>query len=189
MQAVVATVSIAEFEPPGAEIRGALGRLVASSTFRASPQLATLLCFVVERVLAGKGGRLKGYTIAVEAFGRAPDFDPQIDPIVRVEAGRLRRRLERYYADEGAGETVWIELPRGGYVPVFHWREVDLCAVPLPIHADIGGDAVDVGLRELIGLCRIRLQALAAEIALLERMIVQARATALLTKGDAGRAI
>ena len=183
MRAGAATISVAEPEPPSPEIRGALSRLVASSTFRASPRLATLLRFVVERVLAGGGGRLKGYTIAVEAFGRAPDFDSQIDPIVRVEAGRLRRRLERYYAGEGAGETVWIELPRGGYVPVFRWREAQVCAVPLPALADIAGDAVDVELGELIGLCRVRLQSLAAEIALVERMIVRARAVVPPAKG------
>ena len=63
---------------------------------------------------------LKGYTIATEALGRDDNFDPQIDPIVRVEAGRLRYALEHYYSNGGAGDPVVIELPRGSYVPTFH---------------------------------------------------------------------
>ena len=71
--------------------------------------------FVVEQTLAGQGDRLKGYTIAVEVFGRPTDFDAQTDPLVRVEAGRLRRRLIEYYADEGRDDPVRLELPRGSY--------------------------------------------------------------------------
>jgi hypothetical protein len=160
----------------GTEIRGALSRLVCGATFRASPRLVTMLRFVVERSLEGDGQRLKGYTIAVEAFGRGADFDPQIDPIVRVEAGRLRQRLERYYAAEGACETVMIELPRGGYVPTFRWREpVPYLAAALARY-ESGGDAFDAATRALIELCRKRLQALAAEVAVVEAMIEQTRA-------------
>ncbi len=74
---------------------------------------------MVETTLAGRGAEIKGYTIAVEALGRPEDFDPVSDPIVRVEAGRLRRALEQYYAGEGAADPVRIEVARGGYVPVF----------------------------------------------------------------------
>jgi hypothetical protein len=189
MQTGVATPSLAEREPPLADVREALGRVIASAVFRASPRLAQLLRFVVEHSLAGEGTRLKGYTIAVEAFGRAPDFDPQIDPIVRVEAGRLRQRLDRYYAGEGAGETVWIELPRGGYEPVFHRREVLACAVLSPVRPDERGDAVDASLRELIGLCQLRLRALTAEVALLESMIAHARAASRHARGGGSSAV
>jgi adenylate cyclase len=65
--------------------------------------------------LAGQGERLKGYTVGIEVFGRPPDFDAQADPLVRVEAGRLRRRLVEYYANEGAANPVRIDLPRGSY--------------------------------------------------------------------------
>ena len=94
-----------EFIPneDAAAARMALDRLLASETFRASPQLAAFLRFVVEAVLRGESSRIKGYTIGVEAFGRPENFDPQIDPIVRVEATRLRRTLERYYAGPGRG--------------------------------------------------------------------------------------
>lgn len=71
--------------------------------------------FVVEQTLAGEGDRLKGYTVAIEVFDRPADFDSQSDPLVRVEAGRLRRRLIEYYAEEGRADPVKIELPRGGY--------------------------------------------------------------------------
>ena len=69
----------------------------------------------MEQTLAGQGERLKGYTVAIEVFGRPPDFDAQSDPLVRVEAGRLRRRLIEYYADEGRADPVRIDLPRGSY--------------------------------------------------------------------------
>jgi hypothetical protein len=74
---------------------------------------------VVEAALAGCADRLKAYTIAVEALGRGENFDPQTDPIVRVEAVRLRRALAAYYAGPGAHDPLIIELPRGRYVPTF----------------------------------------------------------------------
>lgn len=102
-----------------ATIRAGLGRVLASDAFRAAPQLSAFLAFVVERAVEGRGAELKGYTIAVEALGRPADFDPQLDPIVRVEAGRLRRTLSQYYAEEGRSDPVRITMPVGGYVPVF----------------------------------------------------------------------
>lgn len=101
------------------EIRTALDRMTGSDAFRGSPQLVSFLRYVVEATLRGQQERLKGYTIAVEALGRAENFDPQTDPIVRVEAIRLRRAIARYYANGGANDPVVIELPLGTYVPVF----------------------------------------------------------------------
>src|SRR6185312_2890509 len=75
------------------EIRVVLERMAASEAFRGSPQLIAFLRYVVEATLDGHADRIKGYTIATEALGRTPDFDPQSDPIVRVEATRLRRAL------------------------------------------------------------------------------------------------
>ena len=113
-----------EFIPneDAAAARMALDRLLASETFRASPQLATFLRFVVEATLRGESSRIKGYTIGVEAFGRPENFDPQIDPIVRVEATRLRRTLERYYAGPGASDPIVFEMTRGSYVPTIRRR-------------------------------------------------------------------
>jgi hypothetical protein len=101
------------------EIRAAVERVVTSPGFRRSPQLVAFLRFVVESVLGGKAGRIKSYTIGIEALRRGQGFDPQIDPIVRVEAGRLRRALASYYAGEGARRSVTIEIPLGSYVPTF----------------------------------------------------------------------
>jgi hypothetical protein len=111
---------------PGAqEIRAALERVVASEVMRSSPQLTAFLRFVVEAVLEGNSDRIKGYVIAVEVLKRGAQFNPQIDPIVRVEATRLRRTLERYYAGEGADDPIVIALPRGTYVPTFTRRAAD----------------------------------------------------------------
>jgi hypothetical protein len=108
-----------EESPNEADIRAALGRVVASNHISKSPQLANFLRFVVEEKLAGNGSRIKAYTIAADALGRDSSFDPQNDPIVRVEAGRLRRALDQYYINGGCNDPVVIELPRGHYVPVF----------------------------------------------------------------------
>ena len=108
--------------PSAQEIRAALARVVASDVMRASPQLTAFLRFVVEAVLEGRSDRIKGYVIAVEALKRDSRFNPQIDPIVRVEATRLRRTLERYYAGAGAHDPIVIALPRGTYAPTFSRR-------------------------------------------------------------------
>jgi tetratricopeptide (TPR) repeat protein len=104
------------------EVQHALTSIVTNPAFGASPQLAAFLRFVVDAALNGRSDRIKGYTIAVEALGRDASFDPQADPIVRVEAGRLRRALDRYYAEVGQCDPIVIELPRGSYVPVFRRR-------------------------------------------------------------------
>jgi len=101
------------------EIRAQLDRVLASDIFRSAPQLTAFLSYVVEQALAGRAAELKGYTIAVEAFGRPADFDPQSDPIVRVEAGRLRKALNLYFAADGVRDPVRIAIPVGAYVPSF----------------------------------------------------------------------
>jgi len=106
-------------KPHEADIRAALDRIVSSPDLSKSPQLASFLRFVVDATLAGHGRKIKAYTIATDALGRDADFDPQTDPIVRVEAGRLRRAMLHYYANGGGNDPLVIELPRGSYVPVF----------------------------------------------------------------------
>ncbi|HUI96647.1 MAG TPA: hypothetical protein VLX44_12895 [Xanthobacteraceae bacterium] len=115
--------------PDETEVRAALERVLATASFRASPQLGAFLRFVVDETLHGRGASLKGYTIAVEALGRDPRFNPQIDPIVRVEATRLRRALERYYAGAGLADPVIIDLARGSYAPTFARRGAAPAAV------------------------------------------------------------
>jgi TolB-like protein/tetratricopeptide (TPR) repeat protein len=103
-------------------IRAQLASIVASPGFVAAGRLAPFLTFLVERALAGEP--LKESVVGVEVFGRPADYDPRLDPIVRVEARRLRSRLAEYYEGAGAGDTVVIELPKGTYVPVFRTREL-----------------------------------------------------------------
>jgi TolB-like protein len=106
--------------PPSADlVRGELERVLASPDFVASDRLKKFLRFVVEEAVAGRGDRLHAYPIALEALGRDASFDPQTDPVVRMEAGRLRRRLERYYLEAGQSDPVRIDIPKGGYVPTF----------------------------------------------------------------------
>ena len=116
--------------PAPDEIRAQLDRMIASDEFSRSPQLGAFLRFVVESVLQGTSNRIKAYTIAVEVLRRNIKFDPQVDPIVRVEATRLRRTIDRYYAGLGSDDTIRIELPRGSYIPTFSRRAV-ISATPM----------------------------------------------------------
>jgi hypothetical protein len=115
----VTTTECCRTHPSNAEVHAALERVIADPLFAASPQLVSFLRFVVESTLAGAADRIKEYSIALGALGRQPAFNPREDPIVRVEATRLRRALERYYAGPGRDDRIVIELPRGTYVPIF----------------------------------------------------------------------
>jgi TolB-like protein/Tfp pilus assembly protein PilF len=101
------------------EVREQLDRIVSSQTFRAAEREKAFLRYVVERTIEGRGAELKEYTIGVEAFERGDGFDPRRDTIVRTEARNVRRRLARYYEEEGHSDPVRIELPKGGYTPQF----------------------------------------------------------------------
>jgi len=100
-------------------VRAELERILGSPNFDASERNRAFLVYVVEEALADRADRVKAYTIATEVFGRDPKFDPQLDSIVRIEAGRLRRSLERYYLTDGRTSRLRIDIPRGGYAPVF----------------------------------------------------------------------
>ena len=129
-----------------AAVLAALDRILSSDVFRGAPQLSAFLSFIVERALDGRSSELKGYTVAVEAFGRSPDFDPQTDPIVRVEAGRLRKALSQYYLGDGIGDPIRITIPVGAYVPAFEFDQpVADAAVTAAEMAttDIAGPAAD----------------------------------------------
>lgn len=103
-------------------IRSQLFRILRSERFSRSDRRRQLLDFIVNETLAGRGEQLKGYTIGLEVFGKPPSFDPIADAIVRVEAGRLRNNLRRYYRDIGQFDPVYIDLPRGAYAPQFVLR-------------------------------------------------------------------
>ena len=103
--------------------RRQLERVLESPGFKRNERLSRFLRFVIEGHLDGKDHELKESVIAVEVFGRRPDFDSRLDPVVRTEAVRLRARLSEYYLKEGKADALVIELPKGGYVPRF--REVE----------------------------------------------------------------
>jgi len=106
--------------PPATACRAEVGRLLAFRDFAAAPQLRNFLEYIVEETLAQRGDQLKERNIALHALMRDADFDPRLDCVVRVMAGKLRRALERYYhGSEGAAAEVLIEVPRGAYRPVF----------------------------------------------------------------------
>src|ERR1041384_6564818 len=106
-----------------AVVRSHLERVVMSAGFARNERLCRFLRFVVERHLENRDSELKESVIAVEVFGRKPDFDSKRDPIVRAEAARLRARLSEYYMNGGRIDPLIIEMPKGGYAPVF--RELD----------------------------------------------------------------
>jgi TolB-like protein/cytochrome c-type biogenesis protein CcmH/NrfG len=110
---------MAPCEYPAEAVRKQLGRVLASQGFARNERLSQFLRLVVERHLEGRDSDLKESVIGVEVFGRKPGFDPKQDSTVRSEAGRLRARLLQFYAGEGSGDTVIIELPKGGYTPAF----------------------------------------------------------------------
>ena len=100
-------------------MRETLERILASETFARSDRARKLLRYLVEREQAGEADRLKGFSIAMDVFGRQAGFDPSTDAVVRVQAGRLRELLAQYFAGEGACEALRITIPRGSYVPTY----------------------------------------------------------------------
>lgn len=108
---------------PESEVRAALARILESAEFGRAKRVGEFLRFTVEEVLAGRGDRLKAFSIAREVYGRDETFDPRTDTIVRVEAGRLRHRLTAYYESEGRHDRVLIEVPKGRYKPRFRWHD------------------------------------------------------------------
>jgi len=101
------------------EILQELDKILASNLFSRSSVLSSFLKFIVEETLKGNTEGLKEYTIAVNALGKSVDFNPQIDAIVRIHAGRLRRLLNEYYTTSGVADVIKIEVVKGTYVPVF----------------------------------------------------------------------
>jgi hypothetical protein len=99
-----------------------LERIVASPRFSRSERLCRFLRFSVDSTLRGDTDRVKEFVVGAEVFGRGSSFDPRVDPVVRVEARRLRSRLKEWYEREGRNSRVIIELPAGSYSAVFRQR-------------------------------------------------------------------
>lgn len=118
-----------EVEPPASAMPAPrpadkqLERILRSETFQRSDRLKRFLTFIVRETAAGRGPELKEYVIGVQVFCKEDSFDPRTDPIVRVQARRLRAKLVRYYREEGRADPTLIALPKGGYSPVITRRD------------------------------------------------------------------
>ena len=127
--------------PTDAEVRQALERIVTQAPFAQSLRLSKFLAYVVEETLAGRGDKIGGYSVGLDVFDKPDDFDPRTDTNVRVEAGRLRRRLDDYYRGLGAEDMVRIIVPKGSYVPRFHVRgEAQATQPAAPVDAPAASD-------------------------------------------------
>jgi hypothetical protein len=117
-----AVADVERENPPPAEIESQVNKLLSSDLLKASLTLHNLLHFIVSAALEGRADSLKETSIASDVFGRRADFDNRIDPVVRVQAHRLRRKLEKYYNGPGKDDLWIIEIPTGSYVPQFSRR-------------------------------------------------------------------
>jgi tetratricopeptide (TPR) repeat protein len=113
-------------------VRLQIDRITASDTFASAPILCRLLRHVAEYALTGRADELKEYALGVEVFDRGVSFDPRIDAIVRVQARRLRSKLDEYYSAHGTEATVVVELPKGHYIPRFRRAVSDAGDAPPP---------------------------------------------------------
>jgi len=104
---------------PAAEIRSQLEKISAGPELENSPRLVELLNYIGEEFLAGRADRIKGFTIGQAIYVTDVNFDPESNSIVRVEMGRLRRRLAEYYLSSGRADPIVVEIPKGSYVPRF----------------------------------------------------------------------
>jgi TolB-like protein/Flp pilus assembly protein TadD len=110
---------------PPESIREELHRVLSHPEFRGTPRQRDFLRFVVLEALEGRKNEIKAYTVATQVFGRKPDFDSKLDPIVSVQAHHLRHALERYYLLEGRNNPVRIDIPKGTFLPTFYLRKAE----------------------------------------------------------------
>ncbi len=123
-----------------AEEKGELQALLASGIFNRAPNLEHVLAYVCQKYFEGAAGQIKEYNVAVEALGRPPGFDQKRDSIVRVEAHRLRKRLNEYYETEGAGHAIRIDIPSGQYAPRFVRQLPSQPVVVMDVTTDVTTD-------------------------------------------------
>jgi len=116
----------------GALIHTSLQKILDSATFSRSERLRSFLRYVVTKEQEGLGHQLKGYTIGIDVFERGDSFDPGGDPLVRVQAGKLRKLLAQYYAEEGSQDPLTIIVPVGAYVPSYELRRAPVAIAPMP---------------------------------------------------------
>ena len=115
---------------PEPDVRAELDRILASKGFATAGRISKLLRYVVDKTLAGETDQLKEYAVGIEVFERDDKYDPRLDSIVRVEAGRLRTKLDEYYNGEGAASPIRINLNKGGYAAQFTRAEAPPAVTP-----------------------------------------------------------
>ncbi len=103
-------------------VRDQVRRLLESPEFLVPERARRFLTYIVEETLDGRADRIKAFSVATDVLGRDASFDGSTDPVVRIEAGRVRRALELFYLTAGADDPIVITIPKGGYVPTFTWR-------------------------------------------------------------------
>ncbi len=118
------------------QVRKQLLMILSCETIKNSQVISRFLEFVVEEKLSGRTAEIKEYTIGVKALGRPVDFNPQLDAIVRIHAGRLRRMLNEYYLGKGANDSIIIGIPKGTYIPIFEHQSAGLKNEFLPSSVD-----------------------------------------------------
>ena len=117
---------------PEAVVREQLERLLVHPLFSNSKRYPALLAYTVEQTLKGNAAELKERSIGIEVFGRSPSYDANADPVVRITAGEVRKRLTQYYYDSSHDGELVVELPIGSYVPLFHPHEPAVSAALAP---------------------------------------------------------
>ena len=124
------------FASDPAAIREQLDRLLVHPLFVNSKRYPALLAYTVEQTLLGNASELKERSIGIDVFGRSPTYDANADPVVRITAGEVRKRLSIYYYDTSHAGEVVIELPIGSYVPVFHLPDQPVEQLPIAVEPD-----------------------------------------------------
>jgi Tol biopolymer transport system component len=140
-QKMAATSSIPSSAIEEQAVRAALTRILASEQFRRSERISRFLEYVISHTLEGDSDSLKEVCIGISVFAREAAYDPQLDPIVRVEARRLRTKLDEYYAKSGSDDKIVVRIPKGGYKPVFVDRSCadEEVGEPLEVLPPLGG--------------------------------------------------
>lgn len=110
----------------GSSIIKQVEKICMTGDFRSKALICRFLSYIVSEYLAGRGEKIKGYSIGVDVFNRDEDFDPGQDALVRIHAGRLRRLLEMYYLRDGKNDDIRIEIPKGGYIPIITYKKSDI---------------------------------------------------------------
>ena len=145
--------------PSSADVQRQLKLILSSSVFHSSERMSTLLAYVVAESLHGRSGSLKEIVIGRAVLQRGPEYDPKLDPTVRVEMRRLRTKLAEYYQTVGSEDGVIVDIPKGGYTPTFKYAHLQQSArthIRRPFVAIAAGLVVLIAGLAVVGTARIR---------------------------------